>query len=262
LLASDPRALDVLEDEVLERAAGDADLAQLCMHVLAARAFADPDHVERLAAKLDAASKSASVGPARGELRAAIAMGRGYRSLTIAAPCPAPLERALGLFGRLNASADRALFADLERDLRAQPAPYLAWADEVAAAAPALIDTWLIRFRSLSAAPAEPIATPRSDALIREATAAIERDALRFLPMPRTNRTLYRRHVRPRIFAAIVEPTAAVTLRAVAASAQSYAGGSKRVLEQFACDSALVLLDQLLVTSASRGSSPETIARR
>lgn len=262
LLASDARALDVLEDDVLEHAASDAELAALCLHVLAARAFAEPDHVERLAAKLDAACKAVGESPARAELRAAIALGRAYRSLTIAAPCPAPLERALGLCGRCDASADRALFADLERDLRARPAAYLAWTDEVAAVAPALVDAWLLRFRSFSAVPGEPAATPRSDALVRDAAASVERDALRFLPMPHANQKLYRKHVRPKVFATIMDPASDASLRAVVTSARTYAGPGKRALEQLALDSALVLLDQLALTSASRGSDRETTARR
>jgi hypothetical protein len=261
LLANDARALDVLEDDALEHAATDAELAALCMHVLAARAFAEPDHAERLATKLDNAIKPAAESAARAELRAAIALGRAYRSVTIEAPCPAPLERALGLYGRCDAGADRLLLADLERDLRAQPAPCLAWADAVAAAAPALIEAWLARFRGPSSAPAQSAATPRSDAVVRDAAAAIERDALRFLPLHQADQALYRKHVRPKALAAITDPAAGAPLAALLASTSALVGRGKRVLELVGSDPALALLDQLALTSASRGSDRETIAR-
>lgn len=268
LMASDARALDVLEDDALPHAASDAELAALCTHVLAARAFVEPDLVERLAAKLDGATKLDSAAKpleesaARAELRAAIALGRAYRSLTIDVPCPAPLERAIGLYGRCDASADGLLLGDLARELRAQSAPCLAWADAVAAAAPALIEAWLARFRDASTAPAESAATPRSDALMRDASAAIERDALRFLPLHQAEQAMYRKHVRPKALAAIVDPAAGAPLRALLASTSAHAARAKRVLELLGGDPALALLDQLAVTSASRGSGRETTARR
>jgi hypothetical protein len=73
---------------------------------------------------------------------------------------------------------------------------------------------------------------------------------------------MYRKHVRPKVFATIMAPATDTPLGAVLASAHTYDGGGKRVLEQLACDSALVLLDQLAITSASRGSDRETPSHR
>jgi hypothetical protein len=265
LTAGDGRALDLLDAEVLKHAALDGELAELCLHVLSARAFADPDHVERLAIDFDAACSRPNGDPVRAELRAAIALGRSYRSLAIDAPCPAPLERALGLLGRCDPAADRALLADLARDLRAQPASYLAWADAVASTAPALIDGWLAQFRGLGVgeSAAEPVAaSPRSDALVLDMTAAIESNALRFLPLQPAEQALYRKHVRRKALSAILEPGLAAQLRALIASAAQQAGRAKRVLALLGSDPALALIDQLAITSASRGSGPETTAHR
>lgn len=261
LLAGDPRALDLLEPEVLKHAASDAELSVLCASVLAARAFAEPDHVERLALQLDAASKQPG-DAARAELRSAIALGRGYRSLTIDAKCPAPLERALGLLGRCDSDADRKLLADLERDLRAQPALYLAWADSVAAAAPALIDAWLTRFRRGAPADRAAGATSRSDALVGDVAKAIESDALRFVPLPPAAQALYRKHVRLKALSGIIEAPGEASLGALAASAAAQTGHAKRVLALLSSDPPLGLLDQLALTSALRGSDRETTARR
>lgn len=261
LMTGDARALDVLDADVLQHAATDGDFAELCLHVLAARAFTDPDHVERLAMTFDAICTRPSGEPVRAELRAAVALGRSYRSLAIDTPCPARLERALGLLGRCDAAADRALLADLGRDLRAQPASYLAWADDVANAAPALIEAWLVRFRWPARAES-PAASPRSDALVLDMTAAIGGNALRFLPLQPAEQALYRKHVRLKALSAIVEPGAQAQLHALIASASQQAGPAKRVLALLGSDPALALIDQLALTSASRGSDRETTARR
>jgi hypothetical protein len=261
LTIGDARALDLLEPEALVHAATDGDLAELCMHVLAARAFADPDHVERLGASLDAACQRPSSDPIRAELRAAIALGRSYRSHAIDAPCPAPLERTLGLLGRCDPRADRALLADLERDLRAQPASYLAWADAVASAAPALIDALLMRFGGAAGAES-PATSARSDALVLDMAAAIESTALRFLPLPPAEQALYRKHVRLKALNAIVEPGPASQLHALIASAAQQTGSAKRVLALLGSDPALALIDQLALTSALRGLDRETTAHR
>lgn len=259
LLTGDARALDLLEPEVLELAASDNELSTLCVHVLAARAFADPDRVEQLAFRLDEACKRPS-DPARLELRDAIALGRSYRSLAIDAACPAPLERAFGLFQRCDAAVDRAVLADLERDLRAQPAAYLAWADAVSAAAPSLLEACAARFRTTEPA-AATAATPRASALLDSVAKAIEGDALRFVPLPPAEHALYRKHVRLKAAAAVIEQ-GELSLPALIAGAASANGRAKRVLALLSSDAALALLDRLALTSAQRGSDRETTARR
>jgi len=237
LLASDdPRSLDLLETEAIT-SSSDAEIVELCLNVLSARAFAEPARVERLAAKLSTASTHEP-------LRAALAIARDYAALSLSARLPSPLERMIALLGRCDEPTDRNLLAAVDRDLRAQPVLYLEWADAVALAAPRLIDAWLTRWQT-----PVPAATPDGAAItakvITEASAAIESDPLRFVPLPATELTLYRKHVRLKALSAIVEHAPSVRLELLRTGGAEQPGRVRRALNHLANDPALALVEQL-----------------
>lgn len=241
----EPRALDVVEAVLsgeLPASSDDAALFELCAGVLIASALVQPEPVARLAASLEGRLGEAE----RAELEAELRLARRYRALELPLEPPAPIERALGLLGRCTPELDRALLAELDRDVRARPARYLAWADAVGEAAPELTDAWLTRWRAIERARQSAWPQERASGLIHDATRAIERDALRFLPLPASDLALYRKHARHKAWSALVEHAPEVRLESLRGLAQLRSGAAGRALAHLGSDPALALFDQLL----------------
>jgi hypothetical protein len=259
LSENDPRALDVLEDELIDAGDSDPELRALQVATLFARVFAAPEPVERhrqaLAARLDTEQAA--------QLQREVELARAYHRLDLSGRLP-PLDAALALFGRCDAQLDHNLQADLGRDLRARPSEYLAWADAVASSQPALLDTLSARLHTSLAAttsqPAEPHA--RSAALSAELARAIESDARRFVPLSASVLALYRKHARLKALMAITER--AVTFEALAGAVRAHKGAARRALAHLEADAALRLVGRVAQssTSASRGSDRGMTSRR
>lgn len=236
LAGDDPRALDLAEQ--LERTdAEDGELRELCSALLAARAFAEPVRVEQLAERLHIATTAEP-------LHSALALARDYRALRLEAELPAPLERVIGLWGRCDERTDQGLLSRLDRDLRAQPSVYLAWADALASQAPALIERLRARWQA-ACEPAPAGDSTAAEKVVAQARAAIEHDARRLVPLPTIERSLYRAHVRPRALHAVVAQAPELQATALVELASRQPGRARRVLRMLASDSALALIDQL-----------------
>ena len=236
LVDGDARALDALEGELIGMGARDPQLRELQRGVLLARALAAPEAVDRLGRALmnDAGDELAA------ELRRELELARAYHRLALPGRLP-PLDAALALLGRCDAEVDGALCSKLARDMRARPGEYLAWAD-AAAEDPTLLDALCAR-----AAPASSARQPDGAAGVAELTVAIaqaiESDPRRFVPLPSSERALYRKHVRPKALAAIVERS--VPLGSLAAGLRDHKGAARRALAQLEGDAALRLVDRI-----------------
>lgn len=234
---NDPRALDVLEGELIDAGDSDPELRALQVATLLARVFAAPEPVERHRQALTARI----TGGQAAELQREVELARAYHRLELSGRLP-PLDAALALFGRCDAQLDHTLQANLGRDLRARSSAYLVWADTLASAEPALLDALFARLDATTTSqPAEQAA--QSAALSAELAQAIEGDALRFVPLSASELSLYRKHARLKALSAITER--AVTFEALASAVREQKGAARRVLAHLEADAPLRLVGRI-----------------
>jgi len=188
LLQGEGAELAALEQPALQEAArADVELERIALAVLASALLRDPPRALDaargygidLVAGADARADSTRLPELVARLKSAYALRAAWQQANARSACPALLERLMRCGAFVSARSQHRMLAELHGDLRGRSREYLAFADAMAFASPAL-EALLREALAVEGAPAD--AGPTTDALAVErvihlAVAAQRRDA-------------------------------------------------------------------------------------